>query len=101
MGGDLAMSRGSTHKSNIIARLRKEGKHSLITAIQDGRISAFAVGVQEGYFKRPPTQGIRTSAARRRQMVFDALGCGNDPEPGDELSARDAAFCQELWLGPA
>src|SRR5262249_55843237 len=48
------------------------------------------------------TQGTgRNSAARQRQMVFDALGYGGDRQQGDELSARDAALVQELWLGPA
>jgi hypothetical protein len=64
---------GSTSKPYIIRRLRELGLHGLVTAIEQGRISAHTAGVEMGWIRRPPLQGGSISQAHRRQYQVDAL----------------------------
>jgi len=74
----------------IVSRLERDGRHDLVQAIRDERVSAFAVAAELGWVTRPPTLRALTNQAKRRQGQFRAI-------TGEGLSAGQA---MELWLGP-
>jgi hypothetical protein len=76
----------------------------LAAAVEAGRVSAYGAAVALGWRKRQNTLGIGSkSQARQRAFALQQLipEAKVDKTIEDELSARDAALAQELWLGPA
>src|SRR5262249_36196326 len=106
-GGGRKKHWHGTSRPYLISRLRAAGRVDLVAAVESGKVSAYACGVEMGWIKRRPVLGTGSlNAARQRRFQFDHLGF-RGPDPGPEsdgqaaLSARDAALCQELWLGSA
>ena len=63
-----------TSKAYIIDRLRREeGLSYLADAIEAGRISSHAVGLELGWISRPDLVGVRDSQARQRHFLFQQL----------------------------
>jgi hypothetical protein len=76
----------------ILARLERDGRHDLASAIREGRVSALTIAVELGWTKRPEALGTGSSnAARRRHFQLKTLA-------GDGL---DSNQMQEFWLGPS
>jgi len=68
------MAYRGTSKQYIIARLRREdGLGFLADAIEAGRISSHAVGIELGWISRPDLVGVRDSQARQRHFLFQQL----------------------------
>lgn len=69
----VTLNRGNS-VDYIIARLEREGRLDLVSAIRMRRISAFAVAVELGWSKRPETlHGENCNQARRRRFDARAL----------------------------
>jgi hypothetical protein len=64
---------GSTSKPYIIRRLRDLGLLGLVTAIEQGRVSAHTVACELGWVRRPPVHGGSPNAAKRRRHQVNAL----------------------------
>jgi len=68
------MPHRGTSKSYIIARLRREnGLSFLADAIEAGRISSHAVGLELGWIGRPDLVGVRDGQAKQRHFLFQRL----------------------------
>ena len=68
------MSHRGTSKSYIIRRLRREeGLSFLADAIEAGRISSHAVGLELGWIGRPNLVGGRDGQAKQRHFLFQQL----------------------------
>jgi len=65
--------RGSTSKACILERLRREGLGHLADAIEDGRISSHAVGLELGWIRRPYLVGTRPGQSKARHFLFQQL----------------------------
>jgi hypothetical protein len=96
----------STSRASICDRLMREGRPDLVAAIENGRVSAFAIGVAMGWKKRQPItgRGPTNRAKRRDAIVAQLLGTTKASAPAtesdDELSLRDAVELSELCFGP-
>jgi hypothetical protein len=60
-------------RSYIIDRLKRENRTDFVDAIERGELSAYAVGVQMGWFTRPPSVAAVTHQARKRQLRLQAI----------------------------
>ena len=68
------MPHRGTSKSYIIRRLRQtEGLSFLADAIEAGRISSHAVGLELGWIGRPDLIGVRPGQAKTRHFLFHRL----------------------------
>jgi hypothetical protein len=68
------MAHRGTSKRYIVERLRKtEGLSYLADAIEAGRISSHAVGLELGWISRPDLVGVRPSQAKARRFLFQKL----------------------------
>jgi hypothetical protein len=68
------MPHRGTSKSYIIRRLRQEeGLGFLADAIEAGRISSHAVGLELGWIGRPQLVGVRDGQAKQRHFLFQRL----------------------------
>jgi hypothetical protein len=107
-------TKNGTGRAYIINRLKRAGHVDWLQAIQDGKVSAFAVAVTLGWAKRPPTRsGARANQAKRRHHVMLAeerlrISDGRDLQPNgnrhncasltpDELTSDQRTF---LLYGP-
>jgi hypothetical protein len=70
----------------ILARLRREGLTDLITAIEDKKVSAFAVGVELGWFSRPEIRGTG-SQNQARSRAYALHRVFDDPPPRPDPKA--------------
>ena len=62
-------------RAYIISRLQRIGRHDLVTAIEAGVISAYAVAIELGWITRPPNLGTGpTNQAKRRAIQMRRLG---------------------------
>jgi hypothetical protein len=92
-----------TSREYILDRLRREGHHSWLEAVENGRLSAFAVACELGWAQRPPTlTGEKAHQAKRRrhQLAEERLRPGRQPrqrpvDPSDITPTQE----MELWLG--
>jgi hypothetical protein len=106
-------SRG-TSKAYILERLRLEGLHQLVAAIEAGRITATGTAIELGWIARPPNMGLRPNHGRRRRLVVGQLrregAFGANPElaclpdaaavaPMEPVT-NSAAELMELTIGP-
>jgi hypothetical protein len=72
--GAQVVRQHGTSKGYIVSRLRREGLTHLVAAIESGRVSAFACGVELGWIKRRPILGTGSpNAAKRRRYQLNAL----------------------------
>ena len=63
-----------TSRNYIVARLRRtEGLSFLADAIEAGRISSHAVGLELGWIGRPDLVGVRDGQAKARHFLFQRL----------------------------
>jgi len=61
-------------KAYIVARLRRtDGLGFLADAIEAGRISSHAVGLELGWIGRPDLVGVRPGQAKARHFLFQQL----------------------------
>jgi len=68
------MPHRGTSKSYIIRRLRQtEDLSFLADAIEAGRISSHAVGLELGWIGRPDLVGVRPGQAKARHFLFQRL----------------------------
>jgi len=68
------MSHRGTSKRYVIERLRRtEGLGFLADAIEAGRISSHAVGLELGWIGRPNLVGGRDGQAKQRHFLFQRL----------------------------
>ena len=68
------MSLRGTSRAYIISRLRQEeGLAFLADAIEAGRISSHAVGLELGWISRPDLVGVRPGQAKQRHFLFQKL----------------------------
>jgi len=68
------MAHRGTSKSYILRRLRQqEGLGFLADAIEAGRISSHAVGLELGWIGRPGLVGVRDGQAKQRHFLFQRL----------------------------
>ena len=68
------MSHRGTSKRYVIERLRRtEGLGFLADAIEAGRISSHAVGLELGWIGRPDLVGRRDSQDKQRHFLFQKL----------------------------
>ena len=68
------MPHRGTSKSYIIRRLRREeGLGFLADAIEAGRISSHAVGLELGWIGRPQLVGVRDGQSKARHFLFQRL----------------------------
>jgi len=68
------MPHRGTSNAYIIARLRREnGLSFLADAIEAGRISSHAVGLELGWIGRPDLVGVRDGQAKQRHFLFQRL----------------------------
>jgi len=82
-----------SRRDYILARLERDGRHDLVEAIREDRVSAYAVAVSLGWTQRAEPVGTSistTNAAKRRQYQLRAL-------TGEGLSAGQM---MELQYGP-
>ena len=68
------MPHRGTSKNYIVTRLRRtEGLSFLADAIETGRISSHAVGLELGWIGRPDLVGVRPGQAKARHFLFQRL----------------------------
>jgi len=67
------MSQRGTSKPYILERLRREGLSYLADAIEDGRITSHAVGLELGWIGRPYLVGVRPGQEKARHFLFQKL----------------------------
>ena len=67
------MPHRGTSRSYIVRRLEQEGLGFLADAIEAGRISSHAVGLELGWIGRPDLVGRRDSQAKQRHFLFQKL----------------------------
>ena len=68
------MPHRGTSKAYILKRLRREeGLSYLADAIEAGRISSHAVGLELGWIGRPDLVGVRDGQAKQRHFLFQRL----------------------------
>ena len=68
------MSHRGTSKRYVIERLRRtEGLGFLADAIEAGRISSHAVGLELGWISRPDLVGVRPGQEKARHFLFQRL----------------------------
>lgn len=73
-GANSTLSRGTTSREYIIARLERDGLTKWLEAIHQGKLSAFAVACQLGWARRPPPLGTGSqNQARKRAWDVRAL----------------------------
>jgi hypothetical protein len=64
-----------TSRSYLLRRLRRAGRPDLVAAIEDGRVSAYAVAVALGWQTRQNVRGTgSTNEAKRRAVRLRDLG---------------------------
>jgi hypothetical protein len=72
--GAQAVRQYGTSRAYLLSRLQREGLTHHIAAIEQGRISAYAVAIQLGWASRRPTLGTGSpNAAKRRRHQLNAL----------------------------
>jgi hypothetical protein len=92
-----------TSREYLLDRLRREGHHSWLEAIEAGRVTPFAVAVELGWARRPKTaSGEQAHQAKRRRHQFaeERRRPGRQPkqrlvDPSDITPEQE----MELWLG--
>jgi hypothetical protein len=63
------------HRAYLLDQLRRAGRHDLVQAVEDGRVSAYAVATELGMRKRRPVIGTGSrNQAKRRTYRLRALG---------------------------
>jgi hypothetical protein len=63
-----------TGRDYIIARLQRAGLTDFVVAIENGRVSAFAIGCKLGWIKRPRPLGTGSpNRTKRRQHAMRIL----------------------------
>ena len=62
-----------TSKAYIVGRLRRENLGFLADAIEAGRISSHAVGLELGWVSRPDLVGVRPGQEKARHFLFQRL----------------------------
>src|SRR6516164_9835999 len=65
-----------SRRDYILARLERDGRHDLATAIREDRVSAYTIAVELGWTKRAEPVGTSSSgvnAAKRRQHQLRAI----------------------------
>jgi hypothetical protein len=68
------MPHRGTSKAYIVRRLRREeGLSFLADAIEAGRISSHAVGIELGWIDRPDFLGVRDGQSKQRHFLFQQL----------------------------
>jgi len=73
-GDNITLKRGSTSREYILARLERDGLTKWIEAIQQGKLTPFAVACELGWAKRPPPLGTGSeNQARKRAWDVRAL----------------------------
>jgi hypothetical protein len=66
-GNDPSLRQRGNSRAYLLARLRREGYHDLLTAVLNRKISAFSAACLLGWAKRRPTvRGARSPQAHRR-----------------------------------
>ena len=99
------MPHRGTSKAYILERLRREeGLSYVADAIEAGRISSHAVGLELGWIGRPDLVGVRDGQAKQRHFLFQRLL--REAASRAIAKASDIDSCgltlselQELWLG--
>jgi hypothetical protein len=86
-----------TSRAYILDRLRRENQRNWIAAIESGGVSAFAVAVELGWARRPPTKrgAAANQAKRRRHSLVEEQRRISGSRPDDLTLLQE----QELWLG--
>jgi hypothetical protein len=91
----------------ILRRLERDGRHDLVEAIREGRVSAYTIACELGWTKRAEPISARTNAAKRRQhqlrVIAGELGpgakmeliYGPSPAMGSYFDSREAL--QAAW----
>jgi hypothetical protein len=73
-GNDPSLRMRGNSREYLLARLRREGYHDLLTAVLNRKISAFSAACLLGWARRPPTvRGSRSPQAHRREFNAKAL----------------------------
>jgi len=72
----ISMPQHGTSRAYIIGRLKRENLLDLVEAVENGKISAYAIAVELGWAKRRPTfSGDDSNQAKRRawalRKIFD------------------------------
>ena len=80
-----------TSRQYVIERLQREGLTQWIEPIESGRLSAYAVGVELGWFKRRATlSGANSGQAKRRRLALELAG--KPPSASNQLSPEQETF---------
>ena len=89
-----------TSREYVIDRLKRENLFQWIEPIESGRLSAYAVGVELGWFKRRATlSGANSGQAKRRRLALESTG---NPTPSRDCAPFSLSVPQEecLRYGP-
>jgi hypothetical protein len=71
----LDLRQHGTSRTYLLARLQREGRADLVAAVESGRVSAYAVAIELGWFTRRATLGTgSTNRAKRRRHALRRVG---------------------------
>jgi hypothetical protein len=83
---DITLKSRGTGKQYILERLRRDQRFDLIDGVQQRQISAYAAGIEAGYFRRPLTRVVDNDHNKTRLRMHEM----------DAVLGRSAFVCAEL-----